>query len=83
MGILLHMLWDCPKIRIFWREVFELLKVKLEMSIPLSPELALLGIQDDDQRSHHNKLLISYLLFYAKKVIICKWLSPDLPTVSS
>lgn len=49
MASLLHMLWDYPKIQIFWREVYELLNVKLEMSIPLSPELALLGIQDDDQ----------------------------------
>lgn len=83
LGTLLHMLWECPKIQPFWREVFDLINVKLDLPIPMSPELALLGIPDDNQRSHHSKPLISYLLFYAKKVIICKWSSPDPPTLSS
>lgn len=49
----------------------------------MSHELALLGILDPAQRSHHSKLLISYLLFYTKKEILCKWSSPTPPTLSS
>lgn len=44
-------------------------------------ELALLGIQEDDQRPRYTKLLLSLLLFYAKKEILLKWTSPLPPTV--
>lgn len=33
----------------FWAKVFEVNNVRLQLSLPMSPELALLGIQDDEQ----------------------------------
>lgn len=82
-GNYLHMFWDCPALSTFWSGVFEQLNVRLELSVPRTPELALLGIHEDEQRPHHSKLLISFLLFYAKKEILCRWSSPSPPTLTS
>lgn len=82
-GTYMHMFWSCPMLSSFWAEIFDQLNVRLELNVPMTPELALLGVHDDDQRSHHSKLLISYLLFYAKKEILCKWTSSVPPDVAT
>lgn len=80
MGKYFHMFWECPKIQAFLY-IFELINLRLDLSIPMSPELALPGISDDAQRTHHSKLFFSYLLFYTNKAIICKWSSSAPPTL--
>lgn len=67
LGTYLHMFWECPTLSTFWSGIFEQLNARLELSVPMSPELALLEIHEDEERPHHSKLLILYLLFYAKK----------------
>lgn len=72
IGTFFHMFWNCPIISTYWTKVFGEINSKLQLSLPMSPELALLGVHDDEQRPHHLKLLISYLFFYAKKEILLK-----------
>lgn len=54
-----HMFWECPKVQVFWSAVFELFNLRLDLSVPMSPEMALFRIPGDAQRSHHSKLFIS------------------------
>lgn len=82
-GTFLHMFWTCPRLSRFWAEVGEAINIRLQMSIVLTPELALLGIQDEEQRPRYTKILISLLFFYAKKEILLKWTSPLPPTIRS
>lgn len=77
------MFWECSYVTKFWEEVFEVLNLKLQLALPITPSLALLGIMDDNQRSHCTKLLIAYRLYYAKKEVLMKWLSPSPPVLSS
>lgn len=72
LGTFMHMFWECPALTKFWSEIYEQLNVRLELEVPRTPELALLGIHEDEQRPHHSKLLISYLFFYARKEILCR-----------
>lgn len=51
----------------FWAAVFEAINEPLEISLVQSPELALLGIQEDDQRPRYTKLLIAFLTLLCKK----------------
>lgn len=46
LGSYLHMFWDCPSIAEFWSDVFELINFRLQLSLPASLELALLGIHE-------------------------------------
>lgn len=70
------MFWTCPSVGLFWAGVFEYINMRLALSIPVSPELALLRIHDDDQRPQDTKLLVSMLMFYAMKDILKNWSSP-------
>lgn len=74
VGTFFHMFWDCPIIATYWSAVFSAINRRLQLSIQALPELALLGVHDNEQRSHHLKLLTSYLLFYVKKEILLKWI---------
>lgn len=66
----LHIFWTCPLLVKYWTAIFESINIRLQLTLPVSPELALLGIHDDDQRPKYTKILISLLLFYAKKEIL-------------
>lgn len=77
----IHMLWACPKLTQYWAAIMEHINTRLQLDIPLMAELALLGIQDDEQRPRYTRLLISFLLFYAKKEILLKWAFPSARTV--
>lgn len=60
------MFWTCPVLAQFWTNVFDLINTRLQLSLPMTPKLALLGIHDE-QQPRYTKLLISYMLYYAKK----------------
>lgn len=79
----MHMFWTCPLIEKFWAAIFESINIRSQLTLPVSPELALLGIHEDDQRPRYTKILISLLLYYAKKEVLRKWASPSPPKVDS
>lgn len=79
----MHMFWTCPRIVQFWETIFESIDIRLQLTLPILPELALLGIHEDDQRPKYMKTLISLLLFYAKKEVLKKWASPSPPKVET
>lgn len=83
IGTYLHMFWDCPALSKFWLGVYDHLNIRMDLSVPKTPELALLGIHEDEHRSHHSKILISLLFYYAKKEILSRWTSASPPTLSS
>lgn len=78
----IHMFWSCPRLLFYWSAIMESINARLQLELPLTPELALLAIHDD-QRPRYTKLLISLLLFYAKKGIVLKWNSHSSPTVKA
>lgn len=80
-GTYFHIFWSCPKVARFWAAFFEVINECLQLSL-VSPELDLLGIQEVDQRPRYTKLLLSYLLYYAKRVILLKWNSPFPPSMT-
>lgn len=73
------MFWACPRLSGYWSAIVEFINGRLQLDIPLMAELALLGIQEDEQRPRYTKLL----LLYAKKGILLKWTSRSPPTVGA
>lgn len=84
-GTNLHMFWYCSKLTQFWVEIFDLINVHLQLSLPMFPKLELLSFHNDAQRPHYTKLLILKFVtvYYAKKDIRGSWNSPSLPSLSS
>lgn len=66
VGTFLHMFWDFPIIVRSWAETFSEINLRLQLSLSATPEQALLGVHDR-QHPYHLKLLVSHLLFQAKR----------------
>lgn len=80
-GTFLHVVWSCPLIQQFWREVVQSINSIGNLAITLDPRVLLLGICDTLTTNTHKRLFIFYALFYARKAILIKWKQADPPTV--
>lgn len=77
-----HMVWDCPVIQTFWSEVVQLLSDVLSVPIPLTPEVCLFGILDEEVWSHHTRVFLRETLFLARKAIALRWMGDRRPSLS-
>ena len=75
-----HILWLCPKLEAFWKEVFETLNKIFDGNITMDPMVALLGLLPRGMEGRAKKYLLQILLATAIKCITVRWLKPDPPT---
>lgn len=64
VGTYMHMFWSCHGVACFWIEVVKLINLRLQLTLPTTSQLLLLGIHDDDQRSRYTKLLNQLTLLF-------------------
>ena len=75
-GTYFHTWWSCPKVHEFWLEIFKLIKVLTNKTIPMDPKIALLNFKPDGI-SHARFTLTRQLLTAAKQTIAKAWKSPN------
>lgn len=73
VGTYYHVIWDCPTIQDYWRRVVSDVNIATNLSLSMDPKVLLLGITDSVTHSTHTKLLLFYLCFYARKVLLQHW----------
>lgn len=78
-GTFLHVVWSCPLLQQFWKEVVQYINSIGNLAITLNPRVLLLGICDTLTTNTHKRLFIFYALFYARKAILIKWKQADPP----
>lgn len=76
-----HMIWECPVIRDFWREVVVLLSGVLDCPVPDTPEVCLFGVLDEENWQHHTRIFLRETLFFARKAIALRWMAPRPPSL--
>lgn len=79
-GDLLHMIWKCPKLFRYWREVLD--TISEVYMIPLSKKSISLfvGGIDDELVPAPTRIVILRLLYVARKLIAQWWITPRVPT---
>lgn len=77
-----HIFWNCPKIQIFWKNIWEVIQHILGQNIPLKCTTLYLGDLPEGITGH-DRYLLKILIASAKKAIIRKWLQMDVPTVDN
>lgn len=77
-----HIFWHCQEIREFWTGVTCTVQSLLQIPIPLTVSVCLLGLLEGIALRRAQRTLISISLFYARKAIICYWKRSESPTVS-
>lgn len=68
-----HLFWNCPGLLSFWKDLFDFFEHKLNLPIPHTPEVGLLGVLNDFVARTHARTLLCILLFYAPKTILLHW----------
>lgn len=76
VGTLMHSLWDCPDVFLFWGKVIKLLSSLTNISLPVDPLLHLL--LDDSRLPMTMKARKLWLagITTAKKLVVQRWLPP-------
>lgn len=64
-----HMVWSCPRLEAYWAEIQESLNQITSLTMGSDPRLMLLNIFDDNVRSRHTRLFLSYATLYARREI--------------
>lgn len=72
-GTFIHVVWTCPTIQEFWREVVAEINIIGDLSMVIDPRVLLLGIYNTVTPNTHKQLFIFYAAFYARKTILSKW----------
>lgn len=75
LGSLLHILWECPRIRGYWNKLFQLIRRVTGSVVPQIPTIALLN-QKIPKLSKNNQILSHYIFTGAKLTIARAWKFP-------
>lgn len=75
-----HIMWSCPKLEDYWKEVFDALKEIFHREIPKDPMVVLLGIIPEGVTGRNNVYLLQILLAAAIKCITFRWLKIEPPS---
>lgn len=75
-GSMIHIWLECPRIRGFWNKLFNLIRKITDLSIPKSPQIALLNGHIPNIPKHSGKL-IYFMLTGARIVIARAWKQPS------
>lgn len=76
----IHVVWSCPVVEGYWREVLSEINSIGELTVPFSPIPLLLGICDFLEAPQRKKLFVFYTSFYARKAILLQWNQTQPPT---
>lgn len=75
-----HVVWSCPGVVEFWKNILTDINSIGKMKVPYSPIPLLLGICDFLEVSWGKKLFIFYTTLYARKAILLQWNHSQPPT---
>lgn len=72
-GSLIHLLWDCPAVKSLWLEVHALLTELLDVDLPLSPIVCILGNKPDNVTCPMSIHLWALACLSVKRLILLNW----------
>lgn len=81
-GTYYHVIWDCPLIQAFWKKVVSDINAATSLPVSVDTKVLLLGITKSVTHSTHTRLLLFYLCFYARKVLLQHWKLAFPPTAA-
>lgn len=79
-GTLLHVLWSCPKLEYFWREIRRIAQKFTEYNLPEDPALFLLHVSNIPGETY-SKLILRHLINAARSCIVRQWRDTYPPTI--
>lgn len=81
-GTFYHLLWSCPYIQGFWKQVVDFLHDNMGSPLTLDPKPCLLGIFPDADTDKYTKTFMQETLFSARKTIAKLWMRQVPPSLT-
>ena len=81
-GDLIHLMWRCPKLHLYWSGVLDTLTTVFSATISRDPKVCVLGVLDDIQLEDNPRQAIGRALFQARKLILHHWKASEPPKIS-
>lgn len=75
------MMWNCPKLVRYWREVTSLTDSVFTIRVDLTPLTCVLGYVEDLAIDRNEQLAVARILYMAQKVLAFHWLDNAPPTL--
>ena len=80
---LLHMFWTCPRLYMFWLDIFETFSWILGKVVEPSPLIALFSVAPEDASLSKREVnMLAFCSLLARRLILFKWKDPIPPTHS-
>lgn len=79
-GDFIHLMWRCPKLHRYWEEVSRRISGLAQIHIPLNPTVYFLGAIEAEMFPGGKYLMITRLMYLARKLIARYWMTPTVPT---
>lgn len=81
VGTLFHLLWSCPNITQYWKQIYNLILQVLKNNLEPSPGMAILSLEMD-LAPHHMRTLLSHILLAARLSLVRHWKDIKIPEIS-
>lgn len=76
---LLHMMWNCPKLVRYWKDVTSLISSVFAVTMDVTPLTCLLGYVENIAVDLDEKVAFARILYMAGKVLAYHWLDEGPP----
>lgn len=73
VGNLIHMLWFCPAVKLFWADVCKLISVIININIAPCPSVCQLGHRAVQLKTRQERKTVGLDLLAVKRVILSNW----------
>lgn len=80
IGTLYHILWECPKVRMIWNKVFDMLAQIIKQQLHITSGLAILSL-GIDSLPKNTRMIVSHVLLSTRLVITRHWKDQEPPTM--
>lgn len=80
-GTLLHSFVECPRVRIYWINIFKSVSEILQTQLEPDPFIVILGVSDDTMKlTNAQQCFLSYSLITARRLLLMHWKKKETPS---
>lgn len=81
LGTFDHIIWQCPRIQVYWSQIVQFLHDQMGSPVALDPKQCLLGLFPEEETDKFTRHFLYETLFTGSKIIARNWIQAAAPTL--
>lgn len=82
IGTVMHVFWDCDKIKMYWKEIHKITQKIIGKTFVLSPKVYLLNCTVELCLDRDKECVLNFCIYLAKKFILLLWSTAQIPSIN-